>query len=55
MEETSTSSAVFTDLAAFDLTLRSGTTAFSAAAGDLRWIPTASAGLKDLVVEETIY
>ena len=55
VEETSTSSAVFTDLAAFDLTLRSGTTAFSAAAGDLRWIPTASAGLKDLVVEETIY
>lgn len=55
VEETSTSSAVFTDLAAFDLTLLSGTTAFSAAVGDLRWIPTASTGLKDLVVEDTVY
>ena len=52
---TGTNAEVFTDLANFDLTLKPGTTAYGANAGDPRWLPTSSAGLGDLEVEDTEY
>lgn len=55
LEVTSTNDEVFTDLANFDLTLKSGTTAYGANAGDPRWLPTSSAGLGNLEIEDTDY
>lgn len=52
---TGTNSEVFTDLANFDLTLKPGTAAYGANAGDPRWLPTSSAGLGDLEIEDTEY
>lgn len=52
---TATNDDVFTDLAKFDLTLKSGTTAYGANAGDPRWLTTSSAGLGDLEIEDTEY
>ena len=52
---TGTNAEVFTDLANFDLTLKPGTTAYRANAGDPRWLPTSSAGLGDLEIEDTEY
>lgn len=55
LEETSANADVFTDLANFDLTLKSGTTAYGNNAGDPRWLPGSSAGLGDLEIEDTEY
>ena len=55
LEETSANANVFTNLAGFDLTLKSGTTAYGNNAGDPRWLPGASAGLGDLTIEDTEY
>lgn len=55
LEETSANSDVFTNLANFDLTLKPGTTAYGNNAGDPRWLPTSSAGLGDLEIEDTEY
>lgn len=52
---TGTNAEVFTDLANFDLTLKPGTAAYGANAGDPRWLPTSSAGLGDLEIEDTEY
>ena len=52
---TGTNAEVFTDLANFDLTLKPGTTAYGANAGDPRWLPTSSAELGDLEIEDTEY
>ena len=53
--KTATNAEVFNDLANFDLTLKSGTTAYGANAGDPRWLTTSSAGLGDLEIEDTEY
>lgn len=53
--KTATNAEVFNDLANFGLTLKSGTTAYEANAGDPRWLPTSSAGLGDLEIEDTEY
>ena len=55
LEVTSKNDDVFTNLANFDLTLKPGTTAYGANAGDPRWLPTSSAGLGDLEIEDTEY
>ena len=54
-EVTSANKDVFTNLADFDLTLKSGTTAYSNNAGDPRWLPSSSSNLGDLTVEDTEY
>ena len=54
-EVTSLNKDVFTNLADFDLTLKSGTTAYSNNAGDPRWLPSSSSNLGDLTVEDTEY
>lgn len=53
--KTGTNDEVFSNLANFDLTLKPGTAAYGANAGDPRWLPTSSAGLGDLEVEDTEY
>ena len=55
LETTSTNAEVFTDLASFDLTLKSGTTAYGNNVGDPRWLSGSSAGLGDLEIEDTEY
>ena len=55
LEVTSTNAEVFTDLANFDLTLKSGTTAYGNNVGDPRWLSGSSAGLGDLEIEDTEY
>ena len=52
---TGTNAEVFSNLANFDLTLKPGTAAYGANAGDPRWLPTSSAGLGDLEIEDTEY
>ena len=55
LEVTSANKDVFTNLASFDLTLKSGTTAYGNNVGDPRWLPGSSAGLGDLEIEDTEY
>lgn len=55
LEVTSANADVFTDLANFDLTLKSGTTAYGNNVGDPRWLSGSSAGLGDLEIEDTEY
>ena len=55
LEVTSANADVFTNLAGFDLTLKSGTTAYGYNVGDPRWLSGSSAGLGDLEIEDTEY
>ena len=55
LEVTSANKDVFTNLASFDLTLKSGTTAYGNNVGDPRWLSGSSAGLGDLEIEDTEY
>ena len=55
LEVTSANADVFTNLAGFDLTLKSGTTAYGNNVGDPRWLSGSSAGLGDLEIEDTEY
>ena len=55
LEVTSANADVFTNLAGFDLTLQSGTTAYGNNVGDPRWLSGSSAGLGDLEIEDTEY
>ena len=55
LEVTSANADVFTNLADFDLTLKSGTTAYGNNVGDPRWLSGSSAGLGDLEIEDTEY
>ena len=55
LEVTSANADVFTNLASFDLTLKSGTTAYGNNVGDPRWLSGSSAGLGDLEIEDTEY